>query len=94
MNPTSIRVLTFPELKPCKGIKFTRQYIDRLERDDKFPTRVRIGPNEVGWFEHEIDRWLEDLPRGKARDRRSGPERPERDRRRAELRAAELRLQT
>lgn len=36
----------------------------RDEKAGKFPRRVRIGPNAVGWFEDEIQEWLESRPRG------------------------------
>ncbi len=36
----------------------------RDEKAGKFPRRVRIGPNAVGWFEDEILEWQESLPRG------------------------------
>jgi prophage regulatory protein len=78
MNPTPdagdqapVRLVTFPELEPRKGIRYTRQYIDRLERENRFPTRVRTGANSVAWLEHELDEWIEALPRGKIRDGRS-----------------------
>ena len=36
----------------------------RLERDGKFPERVRLTGGRVGWFFHEVKEWLENLPRG------------------------------
>jgi prophage regulatory protein len=36
----------------------------RDERAGRFPRRVRIGPNAVGWFADEIPAWLETRPRG------------------------------
>lgn len=33
--------------------------IDRLEKAGQFPKRVQLGPNSVGWLEHEIDAWIE-----------------------------------
>jgi predicted DNA-binding transcriptional regulator AlpA len=67
----ALRLVTFTEFKPRKGIPYTRQYIDRLERDGRFPTRVRTGANSVAWIEDELDLWIRSLPRGKIRDRRS-----------------------
>jgi prophage regulatory protein len=43
-----------------KGIRWTRQYLGRLERRGQFPKRVRLGPNTVGWPEAEIDAWIAD----------------------------------
>ena len=31
----------------------------RLERDNKFPKRLQIGPNSVAWIEAEVDEWIE-----------------------------------
>jgi prophage regulatory protein len=66
-----VRLVTFPEFEPRKGIPFTRQYIDRLESEGRFPTRVRTGLNSVAWIEHELDAWIKALPRGKIRGRRN-----------------------
>lgn len=32
--------------------------IDRLERDRKFPSRIRLGQNRVVWIESEIFEWI------------------------------------
>jgi predicted DNA-binding transcriptional regulator AlpA len=60
----SDRLLTFPDLKPLKGIPYTRQHIDRLERAGQWPQRVQVGPNRVAWWESEIDERNANLPRG------------------------------
>jgi prophage regulatory protein len=52
------RILTYPQLKPEKGVPWTRQYLSRLEAAGKFPRRVQLGPNTVAWVEAEIDEWL------------------------------------
>jgi len=41
-----------------KGVRFSRQHINRLERSRKFPAHVNLGENTVGWVEDEIDAWL------------------------------------
>ena len=33
----------------------------RREKAGKFPQRVKLGPNSVGWVEAEIDAYLEQL---------------------------------
>ena len=35
----------------------SRSQIYRLEQAGKFPKRVRLGPNSVGWVEDEISEW-------------------------------------
>lgn len=63
----------------CKkaGIGRTRLY--QLEAAGRFPARVELGPNSVGWFEHEIDAWLVARPRRSVRNDRSQPSRPQRE---------------
>jgi prophage regulatory protein len=56
------RVLRWPDVHA--KVSFTRQYVDRLERQGRFPRRVRLGANSVAWFEDEIDAWLDSLERG------------------------------
>jgi prophage regulatory protein len=36
----------------------------RDEKAGRFPRRVCIGQNAIGWFEDEIMEWLETRPRG------------------------------
>jgi prophage regulatory protein len=30
----------------------------RLEQQDKFPRRIQLGPMAVGWYEDEVDEWV------------------------------------
>ncbi len=32
-------------------------------RAGKFPAPIQLGPNSIGWYEHEVERWLETRPR-------------------------------
>ena len=52
-----MRFLRFPQLKPEKGIPYTREHLLRLEKVGKFPRRVQISDRAVGWVEDEIDAW-------------------------------------
>jgi prophage regulatory protein len=52
--------LRFRELKPVKGIPFTRQHIKRLQKDGKFPLAVAFGPNTKVFVAEEIDQWKAD----------------------------------
>lgn len=49
------RMLSYRELKSEKGIQFTRRWIRTLEKQGKFPKRVKQGGRTVAWFETEID---------------------------------------
>jgi predicted DNA-binding transcriptional regulator AlpA len=53
------RALRYEQLKSEKGIPWTRQYIRRLERANKFPHHFNLGPNTVAWLEEEIDALLD-----------------------------------
>jgi predicted DNA-binding transcriptional regulator AlpA len=53
-----MKFLRYPDLKPEKGIPFTRQHIATLEKEGKFPRRVWLGRNTSGWFEQQIDEYL------------------------------------
>ena len=41
----------------------SRVTIWRLEREEKFPARVQLTDNRIGWYGHEIKAWMESRPR-------------------------------
>jgi prophage regulatory protein len=41
-----------------------RKTIYNWVRKGLFPEPVQIGPNKIGWYEDEIQKWLESRPRG------------------------------
>jgi predicted DNA-binding transcriptional regulator AlpA len=41
-----------------KETGLSRPTIWRWERDGRFPKRVKLGPNSVGWDSAEIEAWL------------------------------------
>lgn len=53
------RIITKKELRGY--IPYTPQHIARLEKIGRFPKRVHLGPNRVGWFENDIRAWMEGL---------------------------------
>jgi len=55
---TSRRLLGYQALKD-RGIPWSRVHLSRLEAAGKFPLHVDIGANGVGWFEDEVDDFLE-----------------------------------
>jgi prophage regulatory protein len=59
-----MQLLTFQELKPRKGIPYTRQHLARLEKVGAFPSRRQLGANRVVWIESEIDEFLRKMPAG------------------------------
>jgi len=50
------RLITKKQLRTI--IPYTPQHIDRLEKAGKFPRRVKLGPNRVGWLEGDIRKWV------------------------------------
>ena len=51
-----MRLLSKRQLKEM--VLYSPQHIARLEKAGKFPRRVQIGPNRVGWVEDEVLDWL------------------------------------
>lgn len=51
-----MRLLSKRQLKEM--VLYSPQHIARLEKAGKFPKRVQIGPNRVGWVEEEVLDWL------------------------------------
>jgi len=65
-----MRLLSKRQIKEM--VLYSPQHIARLEKAGKFPRRVQIGPNRVGWVEAEVLDWLQTrLDRRKAPNRHS-----------------------
>jgi prophage regulatory protein len=50
------RLLTFAEVQ--SRVRLSRTTIWRLERDCKFPPRIRVSPGRVAWRESDIDAFV------------------------------------
>lgn len=50
------RVIRKPEVLNAVGLSDCTVW--RMERTGKFPKRIKLGPQSVGWFESEIVGWL------------------------------------
>ena len=57
-NRKPTKLLSFAELTTTRGITFSRRHLKRLEDERKFPRRVVLGENKIGWVVTEIDEWL------------------------------------
>lgn len=55
-----LRVLTIKEVSRLTS--YTPQHIYRLCREGKFPARIRLGENRVGWLAKDIEAWLKSRP--------------------------------
>ncbi len=47
-------------------VPFSDMHIWRMEKADKFPKRIRLGPNRVGWSHAEVMDWIEARKRERA----------------------------
>ena len=60
-------LMTHTETKPCfmrsqevaAAIAYSPNHIRRLEKAGKFPKRVQIGDNRVGWVRAEVEAWID-----------------------------------
>ena len=41
-------------------VPYTRQHVLKLEKDRKFPRRLVVGANRIGWLLSEIEAWIEE----------------------------------
>ena len=59
-----MKILRKPATSEKVGL--STSHIDRLssDPDSDFPAKVQLGPNSVGWYEDELDAWLEHRRRG------------------------------
>lgn len=53
-----MKLLSYDDLRLVKGIPYSKVQLWRLEKLEKFPKRVPMGPGRHGWAEHEIDAWI------------------------------------
>lgn len=51
------RIITRKELRTL--VPYTPQHILRLEKQGKFPKRIQVGDNRVGWLLIEVEQWIE-----------------------------------
>ena len=50
------RIMRKPEIRYITGLSDITVW--RMERDGKFPKRVRLGGNSCGWLAGEVNTWL------------------------------------
>ena len=55
-----MKLLSYDELKPLKGIGYSKVQLWRLEKRSEFPKRVPLGRGRHGWAEGEIDAWIKE----------------------------------
>jgi hypothetical protein len=50
-----MRLLTFAQLGPEKGIPHCRDHVRKLVKAGKFPAPIQLSENKIAWLEAEID---------------------------------------
>ena len=53
-----MRILSKRQVKEL--VLYSPQHIARLEKAGRFPKRVQLGSNRVGWVEREVLDWLQE----------------------------------
>ena len=53
-----MRILSKRQLKEM--VLYSPQHVARLEKAGKFPKRIQLGLNRVGWVEEEVLDWLQE----------------------------------
>ena len=62
--PKSRKVLRRLAVSEKVGLSPVQVWRKANDPDDDFPEGRILGPNSTGWFEDEVDAWLENRPRG------------------------------
>ena len=55
----SYRIIDRHELK--RLIPYSLTHIGRLEAQGRFPQRIRLGANRIGWLHSEVVTWITEL---------------------------------
>jgi prophage regulatory protein len=56
---STTKLLGIDELRPAKGILYSKPHIWRKIREGSFPSPIRLGENRIAFVEAEIDAWIE-----------------------------------
>jgi len=54
------KILSYADVESITGV--SRVTLWRWENDGRFPPRIKIGPNRVGWRNSEIESWVSSRP--------------------------------
>ncbi|MEQ1965171.1 AlpA family transcriptional regulator [Xenorhabdus khoisanae] len=57
MTTSKESLIRLPEVQRRTG--YSKAWIYRLIKEDKFPKQVKIGPRSVAFIESEIDGWVD-----------------------------------
>ena len=68
MKTKNRRILRPKEVRLLTGMGRTSLWAKSRDPNDTFPAPVQLGVNSIGFYEDEIDLWLETRPRVPCRD--------------------------
>lgn len=57
MKIPTTRIIDRKELRHI--VSFSDVHLRRLEQQGRFPARIKIGANRIGWAEDEVLQWIE-----------------------------------
>ena len=53
-----MKLITFAELGPKKGIHYCRDHLRRKWNSEEFPRPIPLSNKRIAWNEAEIDAWI------------------------------------
>jgi prophage regulatory protein len=53
-----MRLITFKELGPKKGVRYTRDHLRVKIKNGEFPQPIQLSDSRIAWIESEIDDWI------------------------------------
>ena len=56
-----MRLVTFDQLKPGKGIAYSRDHLRRKVKAGEFPAPVQVSDRRIAWREDDVDAWIAGL---------------------------------
>jgi predicted DNA-binding transcriptional regulator AlpA len=62
-----MRLFSYIELGPKKGIPHSREHIRQLVKLKKFPAPVKTGKRSIAWLEDELDLYVATIAEERAR---------------------------
>jgi prophage regulatory protein len=60
-----MKLLSYADLKPIKGVTYSKTQLWRKEKRGEFPKRILLGERRHGWLETEVDGWIADRARAR-----------------------------
>jgi prophage regulatory protein len=53
-----MKLITFSQLRPEKGIPYCRVHLMRKVASGEFPQPVDLSDRRIAWIESEVDEWV------------------------------------